>query len=347
MTLSFKSKVARIRPTVFAIYRKVYGAQADETLSLANLEDGFEQLVELTEAAFELADNWTGDGTAVNGTLQAFIEQVAKSWDGKFIDDSWTNEFSVGPLLHAVQQQNWPLAVTLVETGAALDEQDHRGWTALHSAAAKNQRALARALLNAGANVELESTKAYSERGDGVVPKGTAPWAIRGTCLDLLNPVGVVRRDTRGNTLLHLAAAEKSVSVDMALVDKCVRQLKIDVNAVNNFGWTALHYACSAIANCELIVQLVAFNAKPGSRTTKRHKGIAAGTDALGQLAQGGYDGKGTYYWSESRPNSGLDVVKPWRNYSLIYFTATAAALLSPMRHQEFSTSQHPVDLRR
>jgi hypothetical protein len=347
MAKSLTSKVARAQPTVLAIYRKVFGADADASVVLGDLEDGVEQLLELVEAAFELDGSWTGDGSAMNGTLDAFIRQVAQHWDGVSLDESWTKPLQAGPLLRAAQEKKWALAMLLVAQGAALDEPDARGWTALHHAAKHSQRALVQALLDAGANVELESTKSYSEQGDGLVPKGTPAWAIRGGCMDLLNPVGPVQRDGRGNTLLHLVAAEKSVSVDPRLVDKCVRQMKIDVNAVNAFGWTALHYACWHIANCALIVQLIALGADPRRRTTKRHKTIAAGVDAHAQLAQGGYDKKGIYYWATNQPNPEPDPAKPWRNTIQRYFMATADELLTAMPHSEFATSQHPSDLRR
>ena len=347
MAKSLKGKVASVQPTVLAIYRKVFGADADASVVLGDLEDGVEQLLELVEAAFELDGTWTGDGTAINGTIDAFIRQVAEQWDGVSLDESWTKTLQAGALLKAAQEQKWALAIQLVAEGAALDEQDSRGWTALHFAAKHSQRELVQTLLEAGANVELESTKSYSEQGDGLVPKGTPAWAIRGACMDLLNPIGQVRRDGHGNTLLHLVVAEKSVSVDPRLVDRCVRQFKIDVNAVNAFGWTALHYACWYIANCELIVQLIALGADPRRCTTKRHKSTAAGVDAHAQLAQGGYDKKGIYYWATNQPNPVLDPAKPWRNTIQRYFMATADELLTAMPHPEFATSQHPSDLRR
>lgn len=347
MAKSLKSKIARAHPTVLAIYRKVFGADADASVVLGDLEDGVEQLLELVEAAFELDGSWTGDGTAVNGTIDAFIRQVAEQWDGVSLDESWTKPSQAGPLLKAAQEQKWALAIQLVAQGAALDEPDARGWTALHLAAKHSQRDLVQALLEAGANVELESTKSYSEQGDGLVPKGTPAWAIRGACMDLLNPMGQVRRDARGNTLLHLLAAYKSVTADSRLVDKCVRQFKIDVNAVNNFGWTALHYACWYIPHCELIIQLIALGADPRRRTTKRHKTIAAGVDAYAQLAQCGYDKKGIYYWTTNKLNPEPDPDKPWRNTIQCHHVATADELLTVMQHPEYRASQHPSDLAR
>jgi len=52
MAKSLKGKVASVQPTVLAIYRKVFGADADASVVLGDLEDGVEQLLELVEAAF-------------------------------------------------------------------------------------------------------------------------------------------------------------------------------------------------------------------------------------------------------------------------------------------------------
>lgn len=90
MAQSLTSKVARAQPTVLAIFRKVIGTDADASVVLGDLENGVEQLLELVEAAFELDGSWTGEGTAVNGTLDAFVRQVAQHWDGDDVSHKWT-----------------------------------------------------------------------------------------------------------------------------------------------------------------------------------------------------------------------------------------------------------------
>jgi len=141
--------------------------------------------------------------------------------------------------------------------------------------------------------------------------------------------------DSKGNTLLHLAAMDKRVG-QQDKVAQLVDQLGIDVNAVNAFGWTALHCACDKIPNKAFIARLIARGADPSIASTKRQGRWKAGTTAADLLADTGYersDGTRVHLWGEFTPETGQ-----------IYFRATAEELLRPPKggHRGSRTAYEP-----
>lgn len=174
----------------------------------------------------------------------------------------------------------------LIQGGANINDVDEKGWTALHFAVySENDPEITAILLAAGADTTIASSKARSEYGDSKIPKGAFPIyaaLVSGNeqAMRSLFPLPGGSRDANENTLLHLAAADKSVSC-ADQVSFLVDELGIDLNAVNKFGWTALHYACSPIFSADFVYELLKRGAKTDIVSTKRHKKVSAGSTPL------------------------------------------------------------------
>ncbi len=84
------SKRERVAALIEEILEEVTGGlEADADFDLGELEMGFEDLLACTAVAFALPEAWTGDGTAVNGSLGAYIDLVCSLWDGDTLDENW------------------------------------------------------------------------------------------------------------------------------------------------------------------------------------------------------------------------------------------------------------------
>jgi len=291
----------KVRAVVIELFEEAVGAPPEDLdFDMAALEEGSEALWAATQETFGLPDDWTGDGSAINGSLAEYIDEVARLWDGKTLVD----RSGPSPLLAAAAEGDLARVRALIAAkGAKVDARDGRGWTALHHAVYGDDDAerapIVRALLDAGADPKLETTERYSNRGDGIVPAGSPAWAIaHGESLRMMMPPGA--RDSRGNTLLIRLCMEKSVSNHWRIPQ--LDGLGIEINAVNEYGWTALHYACLEIAHRETIFALLERGADKTIRSTKAHKKHKAGSTPRDLLVGQGYqyaDGRLAIRWEE------------------------------------------------
>lgn len=195
-------------------------------------------------------------------------------------------------VLHIAIGQFGELAIVkmLLDAGADIDAADKWGWTPLHHASYwKCNSGIIPLLIKRGANLQARSEKLRSNYGDGRVKPGSL--AIHAALIDdnkkamkQLYPhqgnLGFKNADT---LLIH--AATFDASSKGFLVDFLVKELKEDPNAQNDFGWTALHYACHDFVDVAMVEALIAKGADPLIVSTRRHKKMPIGSTAL-QVAQ-------------------------------------------------------------
>lgn len=130
----------------------------------------------------------------------------------------------------------------LLDNGARVNAvEDNFGNTALHIAAAGGHEAVVRCLLKRGANIDFQNL-------DGKPPiVGAVKKAQAGTVEVLLGEGATVPgRDAHGDTVLHWAAEYGGVELVAALMRERWRDGEkwgVEVDARNNSEWTPLHYA--------------------------------------------------------------------------------------------------------
>ncbi len=134
-------------------------------------------------------------------------------------------------LLNAVHQQNLHVVKMLIGNGADLDQQNERGRTPLMIATYNNDLDIAKVLIETGADVNIQddmqnspflyaAEEGYLEILQLATKAGADPTII----------------DRNGNTALIPAAEHGNVKVLHWLLS----EIQIDVNHINNLGWTAL-----------------------------------------------------------------------------------------------------------
>ena len=133
-------------------------------------------------------------------------------------------------LLAAAQRDDATAAALAIRAGANLETRDQRGRTGLLLAVTENRLAVARLLVHMGANPD-----ALDDQHD-------TPWLVTGVTgsvdmLEVLLPAGpdLTIRNRFGGTSL-IPASERS---HVTYVRRVVRT-DIEINHVNNLGWTAL-----------------------------------------------------------------------------------------------------------
>jgi ankyrin repeat protein len=151
--------------------------------------------------------------------------------------------FQMTPLHRAsfVSGQDLALIQRLIDKGAEVNAQAANGLTPLHWAAHSGDLKVARLLIDHGADVNAEYSGALDSSSiSGTVlqvainygPKEEmAKWLVE-------NGAKLNRKDSNGNTELHLAALKGYADLTQLLVKHGA-----DVNAVNKYNRTALYYA--------------------------------------------------------------------------------------------------------
>ncbi len=134
-------------------------------------------------------------------------------------------------LINAAERGDNSTVLKLLEAGADIDAQDARGRTAMMAATHENKVATVEALIEAGADVDIQD-----DRKDN-------PFLYAGAegLLEILKLTIAAGADTKltnryGGTALIPAAEEGHVEV----VKELLTRTDVEVNHVNNLGWTAL-----------------------------------------------------------------------------------------------------------
>lgn len=147
------------------------------------------------------------------------LVKYSKSKDGKMT------------LLKAVHQQDLHAVKKLIRAGVDLDQQNDRGRTPLMIATYNNDVEIAKMLIDIGADVniqdDMQNTPFLYAAAEGYLD--ILKLAIQGGA----NPTIT---DRYGNTALIPAAEHGNLEVLKFLLNK----IEIDVNHINNLGWTAL-----------------------------------------------------------------------------------------------------------
>lgn len=134
-------------------------------------------------------------------------------------------------LISAAERGDTAAVLRLLSAGAAIDARDARGRTALLAATHANQVTTAAALIDAGADINIRD-----DRKDNPLLYAGAEGL-----LDILRLLIAAGADTRitnryGGTAL-IPAAERG---HVAVVEELLAHSDVDVNHINNLGWTAL-----------------------------------------------------------------------------------------------------------
>jgi ankyrin repeat protein len=134
-------------------------------------------------------------------------------------------------LVSAAERGDTAAIVRLLAEGAAIDARDARGRTALLAATHANRVEAAAALIDAGADINIRDDLKDN------------PFLYAGAegLLDTLRLLIAAGADTRltnryGGTAL-IPAAERG---HVAVVEELLTHSDVDVNHINNLGWTAL-----------------------------------------------------------------------------------------------------------
>lgn len=134
-------------------------------------------------------------------------------------------------LIRAAEQGDTPTVLRLLAAGADINSQDGAGRTPVMAATHGNQVETVRALIEAGADINLQDNRQDN------------PYLYAGAegLLEILKLTIAAGADTRltnrfGGTALIPAAERGPVEV----VAELLNHTDVDVNHVNNLGWTAL-----------------------------------------------------------------------------------------------------------
>ena len=162
-------------------------------------------------------------------------------------------------LLTAASRDNAAGVTAALDAGAAIDARDTHGQTALLFAVQRGDLALARALIGRGADINAEALN------------HDTPWLLAGALgrteilaamLDTGNVNYSIRNRYGGNALIPACERGHFETVRLLL-----ERSQIDVNHINNLGWTALLEAVilsdGGARHIEIVRMLLAAGADP------------------------------------------------------------------------------------
>lgn len=162
-------------------------------------------------------------------------------------------------LFYAVRNNDLLRIEELVKSGAKVTASDEKGWTPLHVAALKGNRAAADYLIAHGADVDAADE-------DGWTPLHVAAMQGKDPVVDLLVSARakVNVGDNDGWTPLHLAAKKNATWIVQRLIDAGA-----DIDAEDSEGCTPLTYAVRAGASdAAAILRKSGATLKSGSNTS-------------------------------------------------------------------------------
>lgn len=159
--------------------------------------------------------------------ISAVLALLALLGCGRELEPAAMNE----QLLAAAERGDTSTVARMLAAGANINAQDARGRTPVLAATHGNHADTVRALIDAGADINIRDS-----RNDNVLLYAGAEGL-----LDIVRLAIAARADTRitnrfGGTAL-IPAAERG---HVAVVGELLERSDVDVNHVNNLGWTAL-----------------------------------------------------------------------------------------------------------
>lgn len=135
-------------------------------------------------------------------------------------------------LIRAAEQGDYETVKRLLDDGANVDAKDGMGRTALVAASYENHLDVAETLIDAGADVNMKDDSVQSAYLISTAEVGDDPRLLR---LTLENGANVGSLDSYKGTGLIRAADRGYIEIVKELL-----KTDIDVDHVNNLGWTAL-----------------------------------------------------------------------------------------------------------
>ncbi|CAB3383797.1 Hypothetical predicted protein [Cloeon dipterum] len=189
----------------------------------------------LLESSGKLACQKTNDGRTVLHILSNHYQRFVCIRDHKLVRFLVEYAEVDGKLHLAAKKGDLALVQQLIESGADLNAADHKGKTALMRASKLNKSDVIAFLLERNADLKRKDEKGRNAVHHALPNLEIAKMLHR-------KDESLVREVTKsGNTSLHLALKTGSMEV----IHWLVIDIKIDVNAANNCGRTALIDACS------------------------------------------------------------------------------------------------------
>ncbi|APX99063.1 ankyrin repeat domain-containing protein [Lacinutrix venerupis] len=169
------------------------------------------------------------------------------------------------PFLNAVRSNSVEVIESLLSQVKNIEQANKKGETALMLAVQNNSVEVVELLLSKDANIEVKDAK-----GNNLAYYLIESYSARNekdfeNKLQLLQKSGLefTKPQDNGNTLIHLALDKNNVKFL-----KQIAQFKVDVNAVNKDGYTALHLAAMKATDVKLIKHLLAIGANKNAKTT-------------------------------------------------------------------------------
>jgi ankyrin repeat protein len=188
---------------------------------------------------------------------------------GKLQAQSTSFEFTYRPLIQAIDRGDLARVEALLASGADPNDHGRDHFAAVHAAAAKGNTRIAKALLRAGADINLRD-KHLQER----TPLFYAvEWGLLEMVQFILANGGAVNAKTRhGYSALHMATEPDGLPVLRVLVKSGA-----DINATAENDTTVLQAAIQN-RNSEAVAYLLELGADPEART---YRGMTVVSDAV------------------------------------------------------------------
>ncbi len=208
--------------------------------------------------------NKAGDNVLHGISRKPNQEEIINYFLAKGVDLNRANLEGVTPFMNAVAAGSLPLVETLLPKVKDINAINSDGESVLSLSLANGSPEMVAFLLTKGANVKVLNKAGHNlayflvqnykpNQGDAFSKK-----------LNLLatNGLNISESQKDGNTLYNAAIAKADVDLLKKLAD-----LKIDINAKNKEGLTALHKAALIAKNDEVLKYLIAMGADKGLKT--------------------------------------------------------------------------------
>jgi ankyrin repeat domain-containing protein 50 len=265
---SCKEIVTLLLPRLVDIDGKDHIGQTCLHLSAANGDEDITSRLFANRAGVHTKDS--NGWTALHWAVIKGREKIAHLILQKGADVNESCKHGQTPLHQAASNGDGILTRLLIEHSVHIQKQDVDGWTALHRAAFNGHQVVVQLLIERGANINIEdndgksaSQRAYQNRHDIIVKQ-----------LSEANTIIAQR--------LHSAANTGDIGTVMQQI-----QQGGNINAADQYGWTALHWATEQ-GHKSLVQFLIEANADLNMQDprgqTGLHRAVIKGHEAIAQL---------------------------------------------------------------